>query len=130
MEFCKFEKKLMQMLLVGKSATLQQLRKQYLSSVVVSREITSVGFFTTFSIQGEVDMLEGNKTFQIGDVDGKINSTDEAVGFILYIRNGVISTLEGYTNIMDQWPKDAEKIELKYDSGKRRDFKKLEQKMK
>jgi hypothetical protein len=119
------EIRLMTMLLAGDDITLKQLREQYAHASVVSRESSDVGFFTTFSLQGRDDLRVNNKSFQIGDVDGNLNEIYGAVGFILYIKNGFISTLEGYTNAIDKWPEDDEEIILKYDSGNERDIKRL-----
>ena len=57
---------------------------------------------------------EYNDTFQIGDVDGEVNNIDGAL-FILYVKNGYLTMLEGYTNIIDSWPETDYVIKLKYD---------------
>ena len=123
-----FEKKLMEMLLVGDNDVLTQLRKQYELATVTSREFSDVGFYTSFSLQNRHDLCIDDKTFQIGDVDGVINGIEGAVGFILFIKNGFISMLEGYTNAIDKWPKSNEEIILTYDSGDRRDIECLKKK--
>jgi hypothetical protein len=120
-----FEKKLMEMLLAGEDNVLNKLRKQYESAKVTSREFSNVGFYTSFSMQNEHDFSLGDKTFHIGDVDGVINGIEGAVGFILYIKNGIISLLEGYTNAIDKWPKTNDEIILLYDSGIKRDIERL-----
>jgi hypothetical protein len=70
----------------------------------------------------------GDKKFQIGDVDGAVNEIEGAVGFILYIENGFITLLEGYTNIIDKWPEFINEITLTYDSGEKRDIVSLREK--
>lgn len=122
----EFENKLIEMLLDGENEILSLLRKQYEQSKVVSREFSDVGFYTSFFIQNRDDLCLNGKSFYIGDVDGTVNDIEGAIGFILYIKNGYISLLEGYTNIIDKWPANEE-ITLTYDSGKTRDIRRLKE---
>ena len=128
MAYEEFEKKLMGMLLAGNDDVLIRLREQYRSFKIKSREHSDVGFFTTFSQQNRNDLCIDGKSFQIGDVDGSVNGIDGAVGFILYVKNGFISMLEGYTNIIDKWPEIDDKIVLTYDSGTERDIERIRKK--
>ncbi len=118
----------MEMLLAGNDDVLIRLREQYKSSKVISREHSEVGFFTTFLQQDRNDLCIDGKSFQIGDVDGSVNGIDGAVGFVLYIKNGFISMLEGYTNAIDKWPEVDDEIVLTYDSGNERDVERLKRK--
>lgn len=125
MEHREFEIKLMKMLLSGEDEVLAKLRKQYEVARVVSREITDAGFFTSFSVDNRSDLCIMNKSFYIGDVDGNVDGIKGAVGFMLFVRNGYITLLEGYTNVIDAWPKSYDKIVLNYDSGETRDISSL-----
>ncbi|HCF49438.1 MAG TPA: hypothetical protein DER60_04100, partial [Syntrophomonas sp.] len=125
MTYENLERKLMEMLLAGNDDVLIRLREQYKSSKVISREHSEVGFFTTFLQQDRNDLCIDGKSFQIGDVDGSVNGIDGAVGFVLYIKNGFISMLEGYTNAIDKWPEVDDEIVLTYDSGNERDVERL-----
>jgi hypothetical protein len=128
MTYENLERKLMEMLLAGNDDVLIRLREQYKSSKVISREHSEVGFFTTFLQQDRNDLCIDGKSFQIGDVDGSVNGIDGAVGFVLYIKNGFISMLEGYTNAIDKWPEVDDEIVLTYDSGNERDVERLKRK--
>ncbi|GBF10506.1 hypothetical protein [Tepidibacillus sp. HK-1] len=128
MTYENLERKLMEMLLAGNNDVLIRLREQYKSSKVISREHSDVGFFTTFLQQDRNDLCIDGKSFQIGDVDGSVNGIDGAVGFVLYIKNGFISMLEGYTNAIDKWPEVDDEIVLTYDSGNERDVERLKRK--
>lgn len=66
-----------------------------------------------------------NKSFHIGDVDGNIDGIENAVGFVLYVKNGYITLLKGYTNVVDIWPKSYDKIVFSYDSGEIRNIESL-----
>lgn len=117
MTHIEFEKILMNILLNGDNEILKKLRKQYELSEVISREISNYGFFTMFKIPENMDLGISNFKFHIGDIDGKVNDIDYAIGFILFIENGYISMLEGYCNVMDEWPKDYSKIVLSRDNN-------------
>lgn len=123
-----FEKKLIEMLLDGENEVLSTLKKQYELSKVVSRDFSDVGFYTSVFIQNKDDLCLNGKSFYLGDVDGTVNGIKGAIGFILYIKNGYISLLEGYTNIIDKWPTNEE-IKLTYDSGETRNIKSLKEKL-
>lgn len=117
-------KKVMQMILKGKSDVLYKLRKQY-QIAKKTEEISDVGFYINFEMNDEKYLVE-NKSFHIGDVYGTVKDQYAAVGFILFVKNGKIQMLEAYTNGIDKFPKDDEII-LTYDNGeKQRDENVLE----
>lgn len=116
MKHIRLANQVMTMLLDGNDEVLLMLRKQYKKSVVVSEEYSEVGFYIDYQIDKGLKVSdEYNGTFQIGDVDGEVNNINEALGFILYVKNGYLTMLEGYTNIIDSWPETDPKIKLKYD---------------
>lgn len=123
-----FERKLMEMLLTGDDEVLIKLRKQYELAKITSREFSDVGFYTSFSVQNRNDLRIKDKSFHIGDVDGTIDGIEGAVGFILYVKDGFISLLEGYANVIDKWPKSNDVIVLTYDSGDKRNIARLKEK--
>ena len=125
MEHVEFEKKLMKMLLSGDDEVLNKLRKQYEVAKIASREFSDAGFYTSFLVENRNDLCIKNKSFHIGDVDGNIDGIEGAVGFVLYVKNGYITLLEGYTNAVDTWPKSYDKIVLSYDSGEIRNIENL-----
>ncbi|WP_136479695.1 hypothetical protein EPD62_002195 [Acetivibrio thermocellus] len=125
MEHVEFEKKLMKMLLSGDDEVLNKLRKQYEVAKIASREFSDAGFYTSFLVENRNDLCIKNKSFHIGDVDGNIDGIEGAVGFVLYVKNGYITLLEGYTNAVDTWPKSYDEIVLSYDSGEIRNIENL-----
>ena len=88
------ERQVMQMLLVGDHPSLEVLRKQLAHCVVVERVFTGVGFFTTFEVQGCIPRLEARRRIVIGDVCANVEDLDYGCGFILFVNDGVIGTLE------------------------------------
>lgn len=112
----------MDMLLDGDVEDFKKLREQFYKAKKIE-ENSSVGFYINFEVEDdehyilENKILE-NKNFQIGDVYGTVNGQFASVGFILFIKNGKLLMLEGYTNgIINEWPDDKEII-LTYENQK------------
>ncbi|MGE5417597.1 MAG: hypothetical protein ACM3UZ_12745 [Acidobacteriota bacterium] len=127
MTIIEFEKILMTMLLSGDDPILKGLREQYERCTVESREFTGAGFYTNFVVDFKQNPVAGGKSFQLGDVNGNIKGILDALGFVVFIKDGFLSFLEGYSNLVDFWPEDYSGIELTYDSGLNRDIGKLVQ---
>lgn len=117
-QFIKFEKELVNKLLQGEDKVLSVLRKQYEMASVKSREFTGVGFFTNFLIDPEAPVLNPPISFQFGDVAADFEGLENGVGFVLFIKNGLISLLEGYC-FDENFPKDITSYKLYYDSKER-----------
>ena len=100
-------KRVMNLLLNGQSEVLEVLRNQYAYSKIDEIKLTGKGFIVNFKLSSESIPVCNNakQDFAFGDVDGIIDGTVSAVGFILFVRNGYISTLEGYANIPGSWVK-------------------------
>jgi hypothetical protein len=96
------EKDAMDMLLAGNHPLLELLRKQYAACNVVDRDETGVGVFVTFSVPDNVARLPNNRSFELSDVNGEVEGLDP-VGFILFVRDGAIDYLEGFS-YGDRWP--------------------------
>lgn len=105
--------KVVKMLLSGNNEFLQILRNQYENSMIKSIENSTAGFFVNYDVS---NILIENENYmcdcQIGDVYGSVNDIEFAVGFLLYIKNGTIIMLEGYTNAIDNWPDNDDEIIL------------------
>jgi len=117
-KFEDFEHAVMTKLLEGNDPVLRALQKQYTKAYVEKREMTSMGFFSSFRYKGPVEQLENHKNFLLGDVAGTINN--EGINLDLFIENGVITTLKG-TILGVPWPEHIYTLELEYwgDGGKR-----------
>ncbi|MEN6413984.1 MAG: hypothetical protein ABFC84_14675 [Veillonellales bacterium] len=126
--FGKIEKEVMLKLLDGQDDNLAVLRDQYAQSAVKKREYSGTGFFTSFEIPDDISKLKTSKSIQLGDVVAEIKGVKDGVGFVLFIKNGVIDFLEGYTYGEEKWPKEISEYKLSYFSGLKRDMKKLQEK--
>ncbi len=77
------------------------IMEQYLQSIK-TREYTGHGYYTNFDNVRDSVLIDGFFKKELGMVSAILN--DECtVGFVLFIRDGRISQLEGYT-FGDDWP--------------------------
>ena len=77
---------------------------------VLSRDETGAGFFTALEHTQCTKVAEETKDFKWGGIGALINDKVD-VGFLLDIKNGYLSCVEGYT-YSDDWPKVITKVEL------------------
>jgi hypothetical protein len=117
------ERKVMQAFIDGEDDILSILREQLEAIVVVNREMTGVGFFTTFVVSDEVRRAD-DRSFKLGDVIANISGLAHGAGFLLYVEHGALHMLEGYT-YDEPWPKEISAFELTYRSGDQRDLEAL-----
>ncbi|MBO8157600.1 MAG: hypothetical protein H0Z32_14310 [Bacillaceae bacterium] len=129
-DFHEFEVEVMRKILSGNDEVLDTLQKQYNLSRIKDREFSGTGFFTTFHLPNNAPRLKISKSFQIGDVIGQINGVEYGVGFVLFIKDGFLDILEGYTYGEEVWPSKILEYSLSYISGDYRDMEKLQLKWK
>jgi len=127
--FVEFEKKVMEMLLKGDDAILELLREQYNTVKIKERKFTDTGFFTTFDVKDKNVIIPNCKSFNFGDIVGEMENLKYGIGFILFIKDGILNILEGYT-YEEKWPKIITKYQFHYISGNERDLNKLREKWK
>lgn len=116
-KFNKIEKAIMELLLQGNDPVLQILHYQFQKCSFSRRELTGVGFFTFFSVPNNIPRVN-QKSFQFGDVLAGIKGLKNGAGFLLYVRQGLIYMLEGYT-YDEKWPKKILDFHLNYINSKR-----------
>lgn len=120
----RFENAILQKLLEGDLPFFVNLREQLVECIVNDREHTGVGFFTSLSVPDHLPRIRGlDVTF--GDVVCEFPETRTEVGFLLYIKDGVLDMLEGYT-YDEPWPSPDARYSLKYVGGEMRDLEALE----
>jgi len=123
--FEEFEKRVIEKLLEGEDNVLKILRKQYEKATVKSRKFSGTGFYTEFEFPDGVVKLEPLKSFQFGDVIGSMDGVNDGVGFVLFVKNGVIDFLEGYTYGNEKFPETVLNYQLSFDSGQKRNNSKI-----
>ena len=92
-----FEDEVMHRLIEEKAELSNILLKQYNNATVVNRKFTGVGFFTDFEISDKSLIIREPLNFEFGSVQAETPHLQHGIGFILFIRNGFIDFLEGYT---------------------------------
>ena len=103
----------------GENEIFRLLRKQCRSAQVTERHLTGVGFWTYFSVGDKDSKLPGEPSFRFGDVDAEIIGLKNGAGFVLLIKHGFISMLEGYS-FDELWPADTRKFNLFYEGSPKR----------
>lgn len=121
MTMTTLEARVMEFLLGGADPVLQVLRQQLDASRILKRELTGSGFFTTFEIPEHAKHVEGDPSFEFGDVSATIAGLKNGAGFLLYVRKGLLHMLEGYSYEED-WPEEVRDFNVFYDSGPTRDL--------
>ena len=79
------------------------LNEQMKGAIILSRTMTGVGFYTKFLVDKKAQQLD-KKSLQISGVGANISGVEHGAGFILFIKEGVIDNLEGFTYAEDRWP--------------------------
>lgn len=123
-ELSIFEKTVLDKLLDGDLPLFIRLRQQLAQCVVAKREFTGFGFYTTLAIPEDLHRTAGLDV-KFGDVVGKLSELSSGVGFLLYVKDGVLDMLEGYS-YDEPWPSSIGSFSLKYVNGDQRDWKALE----
>jgi len=113
------EDQIIRMLLEGEDAVLAVLRQQAQQVRVSSRKTTGVGFFTDLVLDAEALRVPGRPSFKLGDVNGAAENVKHGLGFLLYMEDGALSMLEGYT-YDEPWPDELRGLVLTYSGGRRR----------
>lgn len=117
------EKRVMEKLLQGEEPVLKRLRSQYNCASIVSIQHTGVGFYLQYLVPEQQRNFPANLHFCFGDVQAYINDAVQPVGFLLWISDGKLDFLEGYTYDMP-WPENIIEFELEY-FDEPRDLRKL-----
>ena len=109
------EAAVLEKLLDGDHPVLTALRHQLPGTRVTSRELTGVGFFTTFSVAaGPLDRAPIVRAI-FGDVVATIPGLAHGAGFLLYLEDGLLHMLEGYTYAdAEPWPERIDEFSLGY----------------
>jgi hypothetical protein len=114
MDLNAIEKRVIEMMLDGlEDARVGYLREQIRSSSVEKRSYTGYGFFTEFRVPETCPLIPGEPSFRLSDVSGISAKLQLGIGFILFVKNGRLSTFEAHT-YDEPWPPDPGEITLAY----------------
>ncbi|WP_027407960.1 hypothetical protein [Anoxybacteroides tepidamans] len=126
--FDKFVEEVMGKILEGDDPVLETLRLQYNCATIKDIELTGVGFYISYLIPEHAPRIQGKKSFYIGDLSGEIEGINDGVGFVLFVKDGIIDLLEGHTYGDEKWPEVIVNYKLSFTSGKKRNVEQLKAK--
>jgi len=109
----ELEQAVLDKLLGGDHPILSALRVQAKRVRVVRRKCTGVGFFCDFDVPQDVPRLTQKTDFHFGDVTATVDGLTHGAGFVLFVRNGHLAVLEGYT-YDEPWPQGLHNVALTY----------------
>jgi hypothetical protein len=99
------ESTILSALLSGNRDELAVLREQAKHARIQKRENTGVGFFTEFAVAAEAPRLNRSRLI-ISDVGADLDDLDHGAGFVLFVQEGAIHCLEGFS-FDEPWPSPA-----------------------
>jgi hypothetical protein len=95
-------------LLEGDDPVLRALRDQLAAAEVREREFTGAGFFTYFLLRAGAHPVSvpNGVVFPplVGDVHLEAENLRHGAGFVLFLKDGLLHLLEGYTQGGEPWP--------------------------
>lgn len=99
-----FERAILEKLLDGDHPVLAALRAQVKSCEVSSREFTGVGFFTNLNVDPSVGPAPTSRPrIHVRGVGAEISGLKHGAGFVLFVADGYLDFLEGFT-YDEPWP--------------------------
>jgi len=108
------------MLLRGDHAVLAALRDQLAAATITRRELTGAGFFIDFAIPAAAPPAPV-RTLRFGDVEASLAGLEHGAGFVLFVNDGRLTMLEGYT-YGEPWPSPVTDFALRYHDPARADL--------
>jgi hypothetical protein len=87
------------------------IRQQLSHATIAERRFTGAGFFTDFIIPAGAPARRDLADMTIGGVGAEFPGMQHGAGFLLFIRAGVVSMLEGYT-YDEPWPASTDEFIL------------------
>jgi hypothetical protein len=102
-QFEQFENDVMSRIIAENPRLSNVLAKQYKYATVLNRNFTGVGFFADFEVADKSLSIQGLPNLQLGNVQAKLKGLELGAGFVLFVRDGLIQTLECYT-YGEPWP--------------------------
>lgn len=112
----ELEKRVIQKFLDDKSLELIKRNINLDLINVDERELTGAGFLTQLTHCNELKVTYTTQSYQWGKLGAKLNESNIDTGYLIYVDNGYINTIEGYTYGGEEWPFKVTKIET-YEAG-------------
>ncbi len=108
------ERAVLEKLCSGDHPVWRALRRQAQVATVASRELTGVGFFTTLELPPDIERAPTRPgRLHLGDVEAVVPGLRNGAGFVLFVQDGIIELLEGYS-YDEPWPEQILTVELRF----------------
>ena len=111
LDLTKLERAVLKMMLAGEHPLLDILRRQAKWVRVSSREYTGVGFHCDLEVAKEAPVL--GVDLEISNVEARVSGLAHGAGFVLFVRDGRLSLLEGFS-YDEPWPQGILEFEISY----------------
>lgn len=105
------EQSVLDLLLDKPGEPFETLRQHLAHASVVQRQLTGHGFFTDFSVAVDAPVRRDLPNAAFGDVTAQIPGLQHGAGFVVFVRDGVLSMLEGYA-YDEEWPENTDEFQL------------------
>ncbi len=111
MKVTELEKTVIGSILADRELNPIRLSVNFNAVTVRDREFTGAGFLTEFEPTEELKLFDDVVSLRWGKVGARLNSSKVETGYLVYVDNGYVTAVEGYT-YGDEWPNQVEQIEL------------------
>ena len=105
------ERAVIDLLLTEQGEPNDTIRLQVKNANIANRELTGVGFFTKFELPVTSSVRRDLPNCTISGVEAELPGLKHGAGFLLFIRDGVVSQLEGFT-YDEPWPMTIDSFKL------------------
>jgi len=105
------EQAVIDILLDKQGEPFDTIRQQLSHATIAERRFTGAGFFTDFIIPADAPARRDLADMTIGGVGAEFPGMQHGAGFLLFVRAGVVSMLEGYT-YDESWPASTDEFTL------------------
>lgn len=107
----KIEKAVLDMMLDRPGEKFEIIRRQLALAQIKARTLSGVGFCTEFIIPPNTAVKRDLPNMEIGGVGAELPDLKHGAGFVLFVRDGVITMLEGFT-YDEPWPTSNDGFKL------------------
>jgi hypothetical protein len=107
------ERSVMEMFLSGEHPSLHTLRRQLAAFRTARREFTGVGFFTYFAVPSGSERAHLSGQIVLTDVWATVKGLEHGAGFVLFVVDGLLDMLEGFT-FDEPWPQEISEFTVRY----------------
>src|SRR5690349_12782706 len=109
--FTPLEKAVLEMMLEKRGEPFDAVRQQLAHAAVSKREFNGAGFYTNFVVPPDAAVRRDLPSMEISDVGAEFPHMEHGAGFVLFIRDGVVTMLEGFT-YDEPWPEKTDEFKI------------------